>query len=76
MKPGKKKVSDVLTDLKIDMLQKEHTWVLLSGDKIVWVVGIRQDERFKIVNTTQRLLKIKMLPKKAGKQSDRAINLK
>ncbi len=61
-KPGKKKVSDILTDAKLNILQKENTWVLLSGEKIIWVVGLRQDGRLQITDKTKNLLKIKMLP--------------
>lgn len=62
--PAKKKVSDLFTDLKFDIRQKENTWILLSGEKIIWVAGIRQDERFKTTPETKHLLKIKMLPNK------------
>ncbi len=61
-KPGKKKVSDILTNAKYNILQKEKTKVLLCGDKIIWLVGLRQDCRFQITEKTTRLLKIKMLP--------------
>ncbi len=61
-KPGKKKVSDILTNAKYNILQKENTKVLLCGEKIIWVLGLRQDGRFKITEKTTRLLKIKMLP--------------
>jgi len=60
-KTGKKKVSDILTNAKVDTLSKENTYVLLSGEKIIWLVGIRQDERFKVNDKTKLLLKIKML---------------
>jgi len=62
-KPGKKKVSDILTNAKADTLAKENTFVILSGEKIIWLIGFRQDERFKTTNSTRNLLKIKMLPK-------------
>ena len=61
-KPGKKKISDLFNDLKYNLLQKENTWVMLSGEKIIWVVGIRQDERISLRSTTSNMLKIKMLP--------------
>ncbi len=61
-KPGKKKVSDILTNAKYNILQKEKTKVLVCGEKIIWVLGLRQDGRFKITEKTTRLLKIKMLP--------------
>lgn len=57
---GKKKVSDVLTDLKIARAQKENTFVLLSEGKVVWLVGHRLDDRFKVTDTSKKLLQIKL----------------
>ncbi|MBC8172300.1 MAG: hypothetical protein H7X71_00215 [Chitinophagales bacterium] len=65
-KPAKKKVSDVLSNLKIDLHRKTNIYVLCSGEKIIWIVGLRQDERFKISPSTKKLLKIKMLPLKGS----------
>lgn len=59
-KPGKKKVSDILTDLKLNLLEKENTKVLLSGEKIIWLVGIRQDIRLNVTDKTSKLLKVKI----------------
>lgn len=61
-KPGKKKISDLFNDLKYNLIEKENTWVLLSGDMIIWVVGVRQDSRLGVNASTTNLLKIKMLP--------------
>jgi tRNA(Ile)-lysidine synthase len=41
--------------------QKAETWLLLSGNKIVWVVGLRLDNRFKITESTQEVLEFKLL---------------
>lgn len=56
-----KKVSKLFKDEKLSLLQKENSWILYSDNKIVWVVGIRQDERFKIENTTINSLQIALL---------------
>ncbi|MGO4904314.1 tRNA lysidine(34) synthetase TilS [Flavobacterium sp. W20_MBD1_R3] len=55
-----KKVSKLFKDEKLSLLQKENTWLLRSNDQIVWIVGIRQDDRFKIGKTTKNILKIQL----------------
>lgn len=57
---GKKKVSDFLTDLKLDRFQKENIWVVETGaKKIAGIIGLRPDENHKISKTTQHCLYIK-----------------
>lgn len=56
---GRKKVSDYLTDRKYSLLQKEHQWVLLCGDDIVWLVGERIDNRFRVDDNTRRVTVIR-----------------
>ncbi len=50
---GRKKVSDLLTEQKIPLHQKKQVMVLTSAGQIVWIVGIRADERFKITPKTK-----------------------
>ncbi|GAL73181.1 tRNA lysidine(34) synthetase TilS [Jejuia pallidilutea] len=57
---GKKKLSKYFKDEKLSLLDKENTWLLCSGDKIVWVVKRRADERFKVSENTKNILKIKL----------------
>jgi tRNA(Ile)-lysidine synthase len=55
---GKKKLSKFFKDEKFSLLDKANIWLLCSDDKIVWIVGKRQDERFKVTATTTKILKI------------------
>ena len=55
---GKKKVSKYFKDEKFSMLEKNEIWLLCSNDKIVWIIGKRQDDRFKITETTTKILQI------------------
>lgn len=54
----KKKLSDFLIDEKVPVNIKERTYVLISGDSIVWVVGMRIDDRFKITHKTEQICHI------------------
>ena len=53
-----KKISKLFKDEKLSLIDKENTWLLCSGNQVVWVVGIRQDERFRIDSKTKKILKI------------------
>lgn len=59
MKKSKKKLSDFFTDQKFSAKQKQECLLLLSEEKIAWVVGHRPDDRFKITSFTKNVLQIK-----------------
>jgi len=57
---GKKKLSKYFKDEKYSLIDKEKQWLLLSDNKIVWVVNRRLDDRFKITNSTSEILKVEV----------------
>lgn len=59
---GSKLLSDFFVDQKMTTRQKEECHVLTTAqDEIVWVVGRRVDERFKVTDQTKTILKIQMV---------------
>ena len=56
---GKKKLSKFFKDEKFSALDKSAIWLLCSGDDIIWVVGHRTDNRYKVKSDSQNLLKFK-----------------
>jgi tRNA(Ile)-lysidine synthase len=55
---GSKKVSDFLNDQKVSSLGKRRQLVLENNKKIVWVVGHRVDNRFRITDKTRKVLQL------------------
>ena len=55
---GFKKLSDFFKDIKLSRFEKESTWILESKKQIIWIVGYRMDDRFKLSDTSNRFLKI------------------
>lgn len=55
---GKKKLSKFFKDEKLSLNEKDKTWILLCDEKILWVIGYRMDDCFKVTETTSKILKI------------------
>jgi len=58
---GKKKVSKFFKDEKFSLPKKENTWILCSENNIIWIVGERMDDRFKVTENTKTILKIELI---------------
>lgn len=58
---GRKKMSDFFIDQKFSLSEKENAWILTSKNKIVWLVGHRIDDSFKITNSTKKIIQFDLL---------------
>ena len=56
---GRKKVSDYFSDHKFTLEQKENAWLLYSGQSVIWLIGERSDNRFRVSADTKRILIVK-----------------
>lgn len=55
---GSKKVSDFLNEQKVESSGKKNHLILLNENKVVWVIGLRIDDRFKITSSTQKIIEL------------------
>jgi len=59
-KPAKKKVSDIFTDAKWSLRDKEQAIILLSGEHIIWVLALRSDIRFQVSEHTKTVARFRL----------------
>jgi tRNA(Ile)-lysidine synthase len=57
---GQKKLSDFFIDLKLPVTEKRRQLVLVSGEDIIWLAGLRPDDRFKVSGTTRQVLRVRI----------------
>lgn len=56
---GHRLVSDFLTDRKLSVLEKRHQLVVTDATgTILWLVGLRTDNRFRVTNQTTTILRL------------------
>tara|TARA_B100000674_G_scaffold301278_1_gene250120 strand:+ start:1009 stop:2304 length:1296 start_codon:yes stop_codon:yes gene_type:complete len=66
MKPigmkGTKKISDILIDKKISILEKENIYVVISNNDIIWLIGHCISEKYKVENEKNLVLRLTYKP--------------
>jgi len=65
MKGKSKKLQDLFTDMKIPRTKRESIPVLTASEGILWIAGIRQDERFRVRDGSRRCLVVTMTDESA-----------
>ena len=60
MQHGTRLISDFLTDLKKNVLEKRNQWLVCAGNDIVWVANQRIDHRYRVTEKTRRILIIRL----------------
>lgn len=58
---GRKKLSDFFADQKMTRWEKSQQPLLCAGDSIIWVVGRRVDDRFRVEETTKIIFSVKKM---------------
>jgi tRNA(Ile)-lysidine synthase len=58
---GSQKLKEFFIDHKIPRFERPKIPLLLSGEKITWVAGYRIDERFKVTDRTEKVLKVMIM---------------
>lgn len=52
---GKQKLSDYFINNKFSLKEKEATWLLCDNEKVVWIVGYRSDNRYRVDHSTKNI---------------------
>jgi tRNA(Ile)-lysidine synthase len=58
---GTQKLKEFFIDHKVPRFERPKVPVLISGEMIAWIIGYRIDERVKVNEKTQRILKVKVM---------------
>jgi tRNA(Ile)-lysidine synthase len=56
-----KKISDLLIDLKLPLIEKKKTGVVLSNEDVIWLVGFRINDKYKCDANTKNILYLKKI---------------
>lgn len=58
MKHGSRLVSDILSDAKYSLLDKQQVKLLTRDNEILWIIGLRTTDRFKVTHKTRKVIEI------------------
>ncbi len=56
----RKKLQDFFVDEKIARDKRDGVPIVVSGNDIIWVAGYRSDERYKVTETTENILRLEL----------------
>jgi len=68
MRKKRKKLHDFFIDEKIPQYQRQRVPLLISNGRIVWIMGYRIDDRFKVTDETRQILKMRISKIAKGSQ--------
>ncbi len=57
---GEKKVSDFLIDQKVPLDRKREVFVIADGETIIWICGMRLDDRYRVTGSTKRAVRFEV----------------
>lgn len=57
---GRKKLSDIFTDEKIPLPQKKRIPLLVAGNEILWIAGVKVSDKAKVTEGTKVVVKISL----------------
>lgn len=60
---GTKKVSDIFSDAKLSLTEKEGIWLLTRNDEVLWVVGMRASRHYPVAQGTSRYIRLSYVRK-------------
>jgi len=56
----RKKIQDFFVDEKVPRDERNRVPLILSGEDIIWVLGYRRDDRFKVTKETKNVLRLEV----------------
>ncbi|MBR5332247.1 MAG: tRNA lysidine(34) synthetase TilS [Muribaculaceae bacterium] len=58
---GSKKLSDIFSNAKLSLIEKNNIWILEKDGVIIWIIGLRASRHFAVTQSTKKILVIKTI---------------